>query len=257
MPVHVHQFACLADNYGALVHDTQTGATATIDAPDGAAVLAALAEKGWNLTDILVTHYHADHIQGIPALKAKFPKARVVAPAKEAARIGGVDLAVKQDDFVHIGATGARVIETPGHTAGHVVYYFESDELLFAGDTLFAMGCGRVMETPLAVMWDSLMKLAILPGDTQVYCGHEYTLANAKFALSVDGGNDLLKTRAAEVAALRAQGKASLPTTITLELDTNPFLRAEDPDIAARMGLPHADPASVFAALREAKNGFS
>lgn len=257
MPVHIHQFTCLSDNFGALVHDPATGATASIDAPDAAAVLAALKEKGWNLTDILVTHHHADHVQGIPALKAAFPKARVVAPARDAARISGVDLLVSEGNFVKIGSTEARVIETPGHTTGHIVYYFEAEDALFAGDTLFAMGCGRVMETPLAVMWDSLVKLAALPGETQVYCGHEYTLANAKFALSVDGGNDLLKTRAQEVAALRAAGKPTLPTTIALELDTNPFLRAEDPAISAKIGLPNADPAAVFAALREAKNRFA
>ncbi len=257
MPVHIHQFTCLSDNFGALVHDPATGATASIDAPDAAAVLAALKEKGWNLTHILVTHHHADHVQGIPALKAAFPKARVVAPARDAARISGVDLLVSEGNFVKIGSTEARVIETPGHTTGHIVYYFESEDALFAGDTLFAMGCGRVMETPLAVMWDSLVKLAALPGETQVYCGHEYTLANAKFALSVDGGNDLLKTRAQEVAALRAAGKPTLPTTIALELDTNPFLRAEDPAISAKIGLPNADPAAVFAALREAKNRFA
>ena len=257
MPVHIHQFTCLSDNFGALVHDPATGATASIDAPDAAAVLAALKQKGWNLTDILVTHHHADHVQGIPALKAAFPKARVVAPARDAARISGVDLLVSEGNFVKIGSTEARVIETPGHTTGHIVYYFEAEDALFAGDTLFAMGCGRVMETPLAVMWDSLVKLAALPGETQVYCGHEYTLANAKFALSVDGGNDLLKTRAQEVAALRAAGKPTLPTTIALELDTNPFLRAEDPAISAKIGLPNADPAAVFAALREAKNRFA
>ena len=256
MPVHIHQFPCLSDNFGVLLHDTATGATAAIDAPEAAPILAALAEKGWDLTDILVTHHHADHVQGIPALKAKFPRARVVAPGKEAGRIGGVDTGVGEGDFVKVGATEARVIETPGHTAGHVVYYFESEEALFAGDTLFAMGCGRVLETPLAVMWNSLAKLAALPGETQVYCGHEYTLANAKFALSVDPGNDLLKSRAEQVALTRAAGRPTLPTTIALELDTNPFLRAEDADIAAKMGLPGADPAVVFAALREAKNRF-
>lgn len=256
MPVHIHQFACLSDNFGALVHDPATGATATIDAPDGAAVLAALKEKGWSLTDILITHHHADHVQGIPALKAAFPKARVVAPAKEAARISGVDTMVSEGDYVKIGSTDARVIETPGHTAGHIVYYFETEEALFAGDTLFAMGCGRVLETPLAVMWDSLVKLAALPGDTQVYCGHEYTLANAKFALTIDPGNALLQSRAVEVAALRAAGKATLPTTLALELATNPFLRAEDAQVQAGLNMAGADPAAVFAELRERKNRF-
>lgn len=256
MPVHIHQFPCLSDNFGVLLHDPATGATASIDAPDAAMAIAALDERGWQLTDILVTHHHADHVQGIPALKARFPKARVTAPAKEAARIGGVDLAVSEGDFVHVGGIEARIIETPGHTAGHIAYYFEAQDVLFTGDTLFAMGCGRVMETPMAVMWDSLAKLASLPGDTQIYCGHEYTLANAKFALTIDPGNALLQSRAVEVAALRAAGKATLPTTLALELATNPFLRAEDAQVQAGLNMAGADPAAVFAELRERKNRF-
>ena len=258
MTLHVHMFACLDDNYGALLHDSDTGATATVDAPDGAQVLAALDAKGWTLTDILVTHHHADHVQGIPILKARFPKARIVAPAKEAARIGTaaapVDLKVSGGDSVRVGNAEAVVIETPGHTAGHIVYHFPEDNLLFAGDTLFSLGCGRVLETPMAVMWDSLSKLAQLPGDTQVYCGHEYTQSNAKFALGVEPGNALLVERAARVDALRAEGKPTLPTTIALELDTNPFLRAEEAAVQAAAGMKGADPAIVFAELRERKN---
>ena len=256
MSIHSHQCPCLSDNFAVLLHDPATGATATIDAPDGAALLAALDGKGWSLTDILVTHHHADHVQGIPALKARFPKVRVTAPAKEAARIGDIDVAVSDGDVVHVGGIEARIIETPGHTAGHIAYYFESEDVLFTGDTLFAMGCGRVMETPMAVMWDSLVKLASLPGDTQIYCGHEYTLANARFALSIEPGNSVLQARAAEVAALRAAGKPSLPTTMALELATNPFLRAEDDAIQAALGMQGADPASIFAELRERKNRF-
>ena len=256
MTAHFFQFPCLSDNYGVLVHDSSTGATATIDAPDAKAVLAALDAQGWKLTDILVTHHHADHIGGIPGVKARFPDARVVAPAKEAARIGGVDVTVSQDDFVRVGSLQAKVLETPGHTAGHIVYWFEDEDALFAGDTLFALGCGRVLETSMNIMWDSLLKLSQLPGETQVYCGHEYTLANAKFALTVDPANDLLVQRAREVEGLRAKQLPTLPTTIALELATNPFLRAEQPDIAAAVGLPDADPATVFAELRERKNRF-
>ena len=256
MTAHFLQFPCLSDNYGVLVHDSTTGATAAIDAPDAQAVLAALDGQGWTLTDILVTHHHADHIQGIAGVKARFPKARVVAPAREAARIGGVDVEVSEGEVVAVGDLQAKVIETPGHTAGHIVYWFEDDDALFAGDTLFALGCGRVLETPMSTMWDSLVKLSQLPGETQVYCGHEYTESNAKFALTVDPTNDLLRQRAREVSELRAEGMATLPTTIALELATNPFLRAEQPDVQAAVGMPGGDPGAVFAELRERKNRF-
>ena len=256
MTAHFYQFPCLSDNYGVLVHDSSTGATAAIDAPDAGAVLAALEKQGWRLTDILVTHYHADHIGGIPGVKARFPEARVVGPGKEASRIGGVDLRVAENDLVAVGNLQAKVIETPGHTAGHIVFWFEEDDALFAGDTLFSLGCGRVLETSMNVMWDSLLKLSQLPGETQVYCGHEYTLSNARFALTVDPTNDLLKQRAREVEALRADGHPTVPTTIALELATNPFLRPEQPEIQAGVGLPGADPATVFAELRERKNRF-
>jgi hydroxyacylglutathione hydrolase len=254
MRPQIHQFICLTDNFGLLLHDPSTRSTAAIDAPEAGPILAALDAKGWNLTDILITHRHKDHVQGIAGLKQRFPDARVVAPAKEAREIGGVDIAVDQDDIVAVGDLGAKVIATPGHTIGHIVYWFEDDDLLFTGDTLFAMGCGRVFETAPTVMWESLVKIAGLPEETQVYCGHEYTLANARFALTVDPQNDILKQRAEEVAALRARGEWTLPTTIALELATNPFLRAEDRLVQAALGMQGADPADVFAELRERKN---
>lgn len=254
MTVHVHQFTCLADNFGVLLHDSETGATASIDAPDAAPILAALDQKGWRLTDILVTHHHADHVQGIPGLRQRFPAARIVGPKADAARIAPIDLAVVESDVVHVGELAAVVLETPGHTSGHIAYWFEEDDLLFAGDTLFAMGCGRVFETPMHVMWSSLVKLAGLPGETQVYCGHEYTLANGRFALTVDPDNKILRSRVEDVARMREQGEATLPTTIQIELATNPFLRAEDPGIQAALGMSGADPADVFAELRERKN---
>lgn len=255
MTLEIHQFLCLADNFGVLVHVPETGATASIDAPDAAPILAALAEKHWRLTDILVTHHHADHVQGIPGLKSAFPDVRVVGPAKEAAQIGTLDQTVKDGDVVSVGPHAAKVIEVPGHTLGHVAYWFERDGLLFSGDTLFAMGCGRGFEAPAEVLYRSLMKLAALPGATQIYCGHEYTLANARFARSVDPANENLKTREAEVAALRAAGRFTLPTRMDLELATNPFLRASNPAVQASVGLAGGDPAQVFAALRERKNG--
>lgn len=254
MPVDIHQFMCLSDNFGVLVHDPATGATATVDAPEAAPILQALKNKGWRLTDILITHHHADHTQGIAGLKAQFPEARVVGPAAEADKIGALDTAVREGDVVRVGSLSAAVIETPGHTAGHIVYWFEDEGVLFAADTLFALGCGRVFETPPATMYRSLQKLAKLPAGTAVYCGHEYTASNARFAVTVDPGNAALKKRAAEIQALRAENRPTLPTTIGLELGTNPFLRADDPAIGATLGMTGAEPAAVFAELRERKN---
>ena len=254
MVAQVFQFMCLSDNYGVLLHDPATLRTATIDAPDAAPILAALDAKGWELTDILVTHHHADHTQGIPALKARYPAARLVGPAKEEAKIGTLDQAVGEGDQVRVGALQAEIIETPGHTAGHITYYFAAEALLFAGDTLFALGCGRPFEAPPSVLHHSLMKLAGLPGGVKVYCGHEYTQSNARFALAVDGGNALLVSRAAEIDALRAKKAFTLPTTIAVERATNPFLRADEPDLKAALGMPDSDAVAVFVELRERKN---
>ncbi len=256
MTTSVHQFLCLTDNYGVLVHDSKTGKTASIDAPDASAILAALAERGWRLTDLLITHHHADHIQGAPELRARFPELTIVGPAREAARIPGLDTLVREGDTVKVGSLEARVIETPGHTLGHVAYYFEEDEIVFCGDTLFSLGCGRAFEAPPAVLWGSLLKLANLPGETQVYCGHEYTLANARFALTVERDNPILKDRAEHVARLRAEDRPTLPTTIAIELAANPFLRAEEPPVQAAVGMPGADPADVFAEIRARKDRF-
>jgi hydroxyacylglutathione hydrolase len=254
MTIEIHQFMCLSDNFGVLVHNGASGATAAIDAPEAAPILAALAEKNWQLTDILITHHHADHTQGIAGLKAQFQKARVVGPAKEAEKIGRLDLAVREGDLVQVGPLQAMVIEVPGHTLGHVAYWFEEEDVLFSGDTLFAMGCGRGFEAPPHILYHSLMKLAALPGETTIYCGHEYTLANARFALSVDPTNEILRDRAKEVADLRAAGRFTLPTSMSLELATNPFLRASEPELQASVGMPGSDPAAVFAVLRERKN---
>ncbi len=256
MTTSVHQFICLTDNYGVLAHDSRTGATASIDAPESTPILKALDEKGWTLTDLLVTHHHADHIQGAPDLKARYPNLRIVGPATEIARIPGMDFLVAEGDFVKVGSLEARVIETPGHTLGHIVYHFPEDDLLFAGDTLFSLGCGRAFETPYATLWNSLMKLAQLPGETQVYCGHEYTEANARFALTIEKSNPILKDRANHVAKLRAEKRPTLPTTIASELAANPFMRAEEFSVKAAVGMPDADPADVFAEIRMRKDTF-
>jgi hydroxyacylglutathione hydrolase len=188
MPAQIHLFPCLKDNYGVLLHDAASGVTAAIDAPEAAAVEGALKATGWRLTDILVTHHHADHTDGIPALK-EHHRCRVVAPQAEAARIPLVDETVREHDTVRVGSLEGRVIETPGHTIGQVNYFFPADKLLFAGDTLFSIGCGRVIEGNPEMMWRSLLKLRALPDDTRVYCGHEYTQANIRFARTIEPDN--------------------------------------------------------------------
>jgi len=257
MPIDVAQFLCLNDNFGLLVHDRATGATAAIDAPDGAAIAAEAGRRGWPLTHLLITHHHADHIQGAQFLKERFPGMRIVGAAADAHRLPALDQAVADGDEVALGASRARVIATPGHTHGHIAYHFPEDEAVFVGDTLFSLGCGRVFEGTMDEMRLSLERLANLPRETLIYCGHEYTQANGRFALTVDPENPLLRERVAQVDALRAAGKYTLPTTIALENATNPFLRVEDPLVKKAMGLGDADPFAVFTAMRERKNRFA
>jgi len=255
MPAETKVFLCLKDNYGVLVHDPATGATAAIDAPEAAPVEAALKSTGWKLTDILVTHHHGDHTGGIVELKGRH-KCRVVAPQAEAAKIPAVDETVREGDTVHVGKLSANVIETPGHTAGHITYWFHNDKLAFAGDTLFSIGCGRVIEGTPEMMWASLKKLRDLPGDTRVYCGHEYTLANIKFAQTIEPGNAALSARAAQAAKQIAERQWTIPTTIDEEKAANVFLRADIPAVAAAVGLAGKPAAEVFAEVRARKNKF-
>ncbi|MBV1698138.1 MAG: hydroxyacylglutathione hydrolase [Hyphomicrobiales bacterium] len=255
MPAQIYLFPCLTDNYGVLVHDPQSGATAAIDAPEAATVEAALQKTGWKLSDILVTHHHADHTQGIAALKQKH-RCRVVAPRGEAQRIANVDETVGEGDAVRVGGLGGTVLETPGHTAGHISYVFPADKLAFVGDTLFSIGCGRVIEGNPEMMWQSLLKLRALPDDTRFYCGHEYTDANIRFARSIEPDNTALAARADEVAKLRAAGKPTIPATIGAEKAANPFLRADVPDVAKSVGHAGSPAWKVFAEIRERKNRF-
>jgi hydroxyacylglutathione hydrolase len=255
MPAELRLFRCLSDNYGVLLHDSESGATAAIDAPEAPAVEHALQDAGWRLTDILVTHHHADHTQGIQALKDKY-KCRVVAPAGEAAKIPAVDETVREGDAVKVGKLSANVIETPGHTLGHIAYWFHKDKIAFVGDTLFSIGCGRVIEGTPQQMWTSLLKLRDLPDDTQIYCGHEYTLSNIKFALTVDKDNPVLTAREAQARRQVDEGEPTIPVTIGDEKLANPFLRADVPDLASDIGMAGRPAAEVFAEIRARKNKF-
>ena len=251
----IRLFLCLKDNFGVLLHDPATGATAALDAPEAAPIEAALAEAGWKLSDILVTHHHGDHTGGIAELKRRH-HCRVVAPRKEAAKIPDVDMAVAENDRVLVGTLAAQVIETPGHTLGQVNYFFDAPRLLFAGDTLFSIGCGRVIEGTPEMMWQSLLKLRALPGDTRIYCGHEYTETNIRFALTIEPDNPALAARAVEVKRQLATCTATIPALLDEEKRANPFLRADEVAVANAVGLADKPAAEVFAEVRTRKNRF-
>ncbi len=247
MPLDVRQFACLSDNYGFLVRDLETGTTATIDTPDADAILAELERSGWGRLDLILnTHWHPDHAGGNARLKAE-TGCEIVGP-EEVTRIAPLDRTVSGGETVMLGSTPLKVIATPGHTLGHIAYWSEADDMAFVGDTIFAMGCGRLFEGTAEQMWTSLGALAALPADTRVYCAHEYTAANARFALSVDA-DPAVRRRADAVFAARERGEWTVPTTIGLERATNPFLRA--PELVAA-----ASPADAFGQVRAAKDSF-
>jgi hydroxyacylglutathione hydrolase len=255
MAAETRLFLCLKDNYGVLLHDPASGATAAIDAPAAAPIEAALQATGWKLTDILVTHHHADHTDGIKELKDKY-KCRVVAPAAEADTIPAVDETVREGDKVSVGKLSANVIETPGHTNGHIAYWFPADKLAFVGDTLFSIGCGRVIEGTPGMMWRSLCKLRDLPDDTKIYCGHEYTAANIRFARTIEPDNAALAAREAQAKQQIAKAEPTIPVTIGEEKKVNPFLRADLPEVAAGIGMAGKAAAQVFAEIRARKNKF-
>lgn len=249
--LQIHQFPCLDDNYGFLVHDPATGATAAIDTPDADAYLAEAARKGWRITDIWNTHWHPDHAGGNAAIKAA--TGAVVSGPAEVARIGvAPDRVLQGGDEARLGGRVARVIDVGGHTLGHIAYVFDADRVAFVGDALFALGCGRMFEGDPVQFWASLSRLAALPDETVVYCAHEYTASNAKFALSVDGANPALVAYAQEVTRKRAAGEPTVPTTIGAERAANPFLRAP----VLKTGLGLTDDAEAFAALRRMKDTF-
>ncbi|HEY1144854.1 MAG TPA: hydroxyacylglutathione hydrolase [Allosphingosinicella sp.] len=223
--VEIVRIPALSDNYIWLVHDAASGETMVVDPAEAESVLAEAGARGWRITQIWNTHWHPDHTGGNAAIKAA-TGCRVTAPAAEADRIPTLDRAVAEGDRVSLGAIEAVVMEVPAHTAGHIAYHLPSEELIFVGDTLFAMGCGRLFEGDAAQMHGNLQRLAALPPETVVYCAHEYTLANGRFALTVEPDNAALRERMAAVEAARAAGEATVPTTIALERATNPFMRA-------------------------------
>lgn len=249
------QFPYNSDNYGVLIHDPASGETACVDAGDYAAYEEALSSKGWKLTQIWITHHHADHTAGLISLKDA-TGALAYGPKPSNSKINGLDVHLGEGDKFTFGSKDVSVFETPGHTLDMINFHIADESVVFTGDTLFALGCGRLFEGTAEQMWQSLAKLMQLPDETIVYCSHEYTEANAKFALSIDPDSDALKKRAEEISSLRASGKPTVPSTIGLERATNPFVRASDQAIRARLNMIAAEDAEVFAEIRSRKDNF-
>ena len=255
MALQIATIPCLQDNYAFLAHDTATGATGLIDAPEAAPIMDFLEETGWILSDVFLTHHHGDHVQGLAEILARFP-ARVTGAAADRHRLPALDMTVQEGDRVEIGAIDGRVIDVSGHTQGHIAFHFPDAKAAFTADSLMALGCGRVFEGTMPQMHESLQKLAALPPDTLIFSGHEYTAANAKFALTIDPENPDLISRVQSVEAATVEGEPTVPSTLAEELATNPFLRADDPAIQAHLGMDGADPVDVFVEIRTRKNNF-
>ncbi len=253
--IDMRPFICLEDNFGVILHDGPTGATAAIDAPDADAVERELKKFGRQLTHIFVTHHHADHVQGILQLKQHYG-CKVIGPKAEADKIPGLDQSVSGGEKFNWAGRDVMVMECPGHTQGHIAFHMPTEFALFAGDTLFSVGCGRVIEGTMDEMFHSVTQFRKLPAHTFLYCGHEYTKANCAFALTIDSDNKALQARANEVEKLRAEGRMTCPVTLGEEFKTNPYLRCDDPAIRKNLNLEHASDAEVFAEIRTRKNNF-
>ncbi len=255
MALTVDLVPCLSDNYAYLLHDAADGLCAVVDPSEPEPVRRALAARGLRLTHILNTHHHFDHTGGNIPLKQEFG-AVIVGPAKDRARIPGIDVGVDESAPWQFGPHTARILEIPAHTRAHIAFAFEDENIVFTGDTLFAMGCGRLFEGTPQMMWTSLSKLMRLADDMRVYCGHEYTLSNGRFALTVEPNNADLRARMKEVQALRAQSQPTIPSTLGLEKKTNPFLRPDSPEIRKTLAMEDADTVAVFGELRRRKDAF-
>lgn len=253
--LEIYQIAVLNDNYVYLAHDTETGSTAVVDPAVGGLVLDSLVAKGWTLTHILNTHHHNDHTGGNLELKQK-TGCIIVGPKADSERIPGIDVEVSDGDTYQIGNATAKVFDVPGHTRGHNAYWFSESDALFSGDTLFSMGCGRLFEGTPAQMVSSLAKFMALPDQTQIFCAHEYTQANGRFAISIEPGNEALQSRMIEVDSLRLAGKPTVPSTIGVEKETNPFLRPSSEELQKTLGLVGGDLVDVFAETRKLKDNF-
>ena len=255
MPLEIVTIPCLKDNYAFLAHDRATGQTAVVDVPEAAPISAALAQRGWTLSHVLLTHHHWDHVDGLAALLAEHP-ATVIGAAADAHRLPPLDVQVSEGDTITIGSDEGVVIDVSGHTLGHVAFHFPDSAVVFTADSLMAMGCGRLFEGTPAQMYASLAKLAALPPETLVCSGHEYTASNAKFALTIEPGNAALISRIEKIETARAQGRPTVPSLLSTERATNPFLRSDSPEIQASVGLSGADPVAVFTEVRRRKDSF-
>lgn len=255
MALEIVTIPCLSDNYAFLLHDSVTGETALIDVPESAPILRTAQERGCAISEVWITHHHDDHVQGLGDI-LKEHKAMVRGAAADAHRLPPLDVTHDGEDQFEFAGHKVQILDAPGHTIGHIAYYIEAAGAVFTADSLMALGCGRLFEGSAEQMWGSLSRLMALPADTIVCSGHEYTASNAKFALTIDPHNPELISRGDAIAAARAAGKATVPSTLALEMATNPFLRASDPDIRARLGMTDARDVEVFAEIRARKDAF-
>lgn len=255
MPFDLITIPCLSDNYAYLLHDPESGDVAAIDVPDAAPIKAELAARGWTLSQVWLTHHHWDHVDGLAALLADYP-ARVVGAKADAHRLPDLDLAVSEGDTFQLGSLDVHVWDVSGHTIGHIALHVPGANACFTADSLMALGCGRLFEGTPAQMWDSMQKLIVLPPETMICSGHEYTASNAKFALTVDPDNAALISRASDIDAARAKGLPTVPSSLQTELETNPFLRPASAGIRATLGMQTATDADVFAEIRKRKDNF-
>jgi hydroxyacylglutathione hydrolase len=251
----IHMFPCLDDNYGFLIHDEDSGKTATIDTPDAGEILAQANSRGWTIDEIWNTHWHPDHAGGNAAIE-KATGASSLGPLEVQTRIVPINHVVTAGQTVSLGQSKARVLDVGGHTLGHIAFVFDEDKVAFVGDALFALGCGRLFEGTAHQAWDSLCRLMALPDDTVIYCAHEYTQSNARFCATIEQGNRALDQRIVDIDTKRAAGLATVPTTIGLERATNPFVRADMQSVRIAVNMP-SDPASeVFGEVRKRKDNF-